>query len=105
MDFLGEKGTPYPTLKKASGRIRSQGTEKVQSVWEKIHHGLSVMAEHGFVHGDLSPYNILYNKQDDSVYFIDISQSFISRKASRKRTYSGPISGTSRISFIDSAPV
>ncbi len=80
MDFLGEKGTPYPTLKKASGRIRSQGTEKIQSVWEKVHHGLSVMAEHGFVHGDLSPYNILYNKQDDSVYFIDISQSFISRE-------------------------
>lgn len=80
MDFLGQEGTPYPTLQKASSRIRDKGMEEIQTLWGKIHDGLSKMAKHGFVHGDLSPYNILYDEKGNSIYFIDISQSYISRE-------------------------
>jgi rRNA processing protein Krr1/Pno1/tRNA A-37 threonylcarbamoyl transferase component Bud32 len=87
MEFLGEEGSPYPTLQKASGKIRDRGLDGIQLVWEKVHDGLYKMAEHGFVHGDLSPYNILYDEEGDSVFFIDISQSYISREGIHMEEY------------------
>ncbi len=87
MGFLGKEGTPYPTLQRASGMIRDQGDNKIQLVWEKVHDGLSLMAKHGFVHGDLSPYNILYNEEEDSIFFIDISQSYISREGIQEEDF------------------
>jgi RIO kinase 1 len=80
MEFLGEEGIPYPTFQKASSMIRDRGIDRIQLVWERVHDGLTKMAKHGFVHGDLSPYNILYDDEGISIYFIDISQSYISRE-------------------------
>ncbi len=80
MEFLGRKGVPYPTLQRAAGSLRDLGEDAILEVWRQVHEAVLLMSKHSFVHGDLSPYNILYDEETNSIKLIDISQSYISRK-------------------------
>jgi len=80
MEFLGREGVPFPTLQKSAGGLRDGGQDVIQEVWRQVHETLLLMAKHSFVHGDLSPFNILYDEETSSISLIDISQSYVSRE-------------------------
>lgn len=64
MEFLGKDGIPYPQLYRV---------KPIQEEWfDEIIKMVKDMYKIGYVHGDLSPYNILVG---DKIYFIDFGQS------------------------------
>lgn len=63
MSFLGENGIPYPQLYKL--KITPQIKNEIINIMDKL-------IEANYVHGDLSPYNILVG---DKVYLIDFGQA------------------------------
>jgi len=67
MEFLGENGLPYPTMN-IVGPIH--GEADLKSILEDI----KKMYRAGFVHADISEYNILAG---DAPYFIDFGQGVV----------------------------
>jgi RIO kinase 1 len=63
MNFIGDNGRPAPRL--IDVRINNP-----EQVYEKVIEDLIKLTENGLIHGDLSPYNILFYKKP---YFIDFS--------------------------------
>lgn len=64
MEFLGKDGIPYPQLYKV---------KDVDPGWfDEIIEMVKKMYKSGYVHGDLSSYNILIGEK---IYFIDLSQT------------------------------
>jgi RIO kinase 1 len=58
LEFIGEPdGTAAPRL----AEIRPRGTE-LASIWDQLVAALSVMANLGLAHGDLSAYNVLVHR-------------------------------------------
>ncbi|MEM8769941.1 MAG: RIO1 family regulatory kinase/ATPase, partial [Pseudomonadota bacterium] len=55
MEFLGDDSGPAPLL----AECRLQG-EALQGAWLALRQDLALLLLAGFVHGDLSPYNVLY---------------------------------------------
>ena len=68
MEFLGEKGIPYPKL------IHAEVTDPEKLVDEVVEN-MRKMHRAGLVHADLSAYNIMLCRRKP--YFIDISQSVL----------------------------
>ena len=68
MEYLGDKDFTAPLL--SSIKLDK---EKAKSVYEKIVKDIDTMYENGIVHGDLSPFNILY--WNEKPYIIDFPQS------------------------------
>ncbi len=68
MSFIGEDDYSAPMLKDV--RLNKQEAE---NVFKKIVNNISVMLQNHIVHGDLSPFNILYHKEEP--YIIDFPQA------------------------------
>ncbi|MBC8385519.1 MAG: hypothetical protein H8E57_08385 [Candidatus Cloacimonetes bacterium] len=68
MSFIGEDEYSAPLLKD----IRLNKNE-AEEIFEKIVNNISTMLHNHIVHGDLSPFNILYHKGE--LYIIDFPQS------------------------------
>ena len=72
LEFLGEQTIPFPKL------INSD-VKHPASLYKDILSSVKLMYEEAkIVHGDLSPYNILYNASQCKFYIIDVSQSVLS---------------------------
>ncbi|MEA1993474.1 MAG: serine protein kinase RIO [Euryarchaeota archaeon] len=67
MDFLGEKGVPYP-------RMKDVGPKDPEENFKEIIGGIKKMYDLEIVHSDLSEYNILTN---DDMFFIDFPQGTV----------------------------
>jgi len=67
MDFLGENGLAYPSLKEA-------GPIDPEEDFTTVLNAVKTMYAEGIIHADLSEYNILVY---DTLYFIDFSQATI----------------------------
>lgn len=76
MEFLGEGGLPYPTLVKSQiddpERVLHQITTAVRKMTVKV----------GIVHGDLSPYNVLYDGKH--IILIDMGESISAKHPEAK---------------------
>ena len=68
MEYVGIGGKPAVLLKDA--QISPQ---KAKEVYDKILSNIDTFYENGIVHGDLSPFNILYSEGD--IYIIDFPQA------------------------------
>lgn len=69
MEFLGENGVPYSTLAEV-------GSENPDADYKKLITYVEKMWEEGFVHSDLSEYNIMMT--DKGPYIIDCGQGVLS---------------------------
>jgi RIO kinase 1 len=67
MEFLGEERVAAPRL----ADLRPDRLE-LESLWQQACDNLRIMVEHGFTHGDLSPYNIVVH--DDRLILLDLPQ-------------------------------
>jgi len=67
MDFLGEHGLPYPSLK-------NTGPLDAEEDFYTVLNAVKIMYGEGLVHADLSEYNILVH---DTLYFIDFAQATV----------------------------
>ncbi|WP_018349118.1 serine protein kinase RIO [Longispora albida] len=68
MEFIGEPdGTGAPRL--ANARLEG---DDLTDVWEQLVEALVTLAQKGYAHGDLSPYNTLV--KDGQLYIIDLPQ-------------------------------
>jgi len=69
MKFIGEDNVPAPKLKDANltSNMISSALDQCLKYMEKMY------KKCGLVHADLSPYNMLWHK--DQLYFIDVSQA------------------------------
>jgi RIO kinase 1 len=67
MDYVGDENLPAPTL----SEVRLQ-PEEVRPLFNEVMRNLDLMLQHGFIHGDLSAFNILYWEGD--IIFIDFPQ-------------------------------
>jgi RIO kinase 1 len=67
MEFIDVDGDAAPRL----AQVRPQ-RRVVEAYWEQLREAMSVMARHGWAHGDLSPYNML--AQGDRLVIIDLPQ-------------------------------
>ncbi len=67
MEFIGEDGEAAPRL--AATR---PDRERLRSWFEQLREAMATMVQHGMVHGDLSPYNVL--AQGDRIVIIDLPQ-------------------------------
>lgn len=68
MEYLGDCGNPAPKLKDVA--LKKPEAEKIYTI---IENNIDTMYQNGIVHGDLSPYNVLYWK--NIPYIIDFPQS------------------------------
>ena len=69
MQFLGEDGTPAKKLTEV------ELDKPLQHLNEILKHVQSLFWKAGLIHGDLSPFNMLYH--EGKVYFIDIGQGVL----------------------------
>lgn len=69
MEFLGDKSKAFPRLKD----VRMDVEEHAECYLEIVRLMRRLWRECRMVHGDLSPYNLLFNEGD--IYIIDVSQS------------------------------
>jgi len=67
MAFIGDEWAPAPTLNDVTLE-----PEEVSPLFERIMKNIRLMLAHHYVHGDLSPYNILY--WDGQITIIDFPQ-------------------------------
>lgn len=67
MSYLGDENLPAPTL----SEVRLQPDE-VRPLFTTVMRNVDLMLQHGFIHGDLSAYNILYWEGD--IVLIDFPQ-------------------------------
>jgi len=68
MDFIGDGDIPAPLLKDV--KLEPNDAKRV---YEKLRADIRTMKDNGIVHGDLSPFNILFWKGEP--YIIDFPQS------------------------------
>ncbi len=68
MDYIGNEDGPAPMLR----NVRLRGSA-AQAALEQIVENVGIFLDVGYVHGDLSPYNILY--WHDAVTIIDLPQA------------------------------
>ncbi|MFA5382119.1 MAG: serine protein kinase RIO [Candidatus Micrarchaeia archaeon] len=68
MQFLGQKGEPYPTL-------QEYGPLDAKEEFKQLIKDMKKLYEIGLVHGDLSPFNILQTPK--GLYIIDVGQAVI----------------------------
>ena len=59
MTYIGDERIPAPTLHEVG-----LADDEVQPFFEEVLRNIALMLQHGMVHGDLSPYNILYWEGD-----------------------------------------
>ncbi|WP_406829831.1 RIO1 family regulatory kinase/ATPase [Pedococcus sp. KACC 23699] len=67
MEFIGEDGIAAPRLAQTR-----PGAELLPELFEQLRSVMLVLAERGWTHGDLSPYNVLLHR--DRLVFIDWPQ-------------------------------
>lgn len=67
MDYIGDENLPAPTL----SEVRLQPDE-VRPLFTEVMRNMDLMLRHGYIHGDLSAFNILYWEGD--IIFIDFPQ-------------------------------
>ncbi len=72
MKFLGRKGLPFPKLSEIYKSI-----EEKEELFYNIINDVEKLTKKGFVHGDLSEYNILYDPEREKHYFIDFGQGTV----------------------------
>ncbi|GAB2482119.1 RIO kinase 1 [Promicromonospora xylanilytica] len=76
MEFVGTETTDEDgrTQAVAAPRLTRErpSDDRLESYWEQLTHGMTVLARLGFAHGDLSPYNILAD--GDRLVIIDLPQ-------------------------------
>ena len=72
MSFLGKQGLPFPKLIDSYKFI-----ENVEELMHDIIKDIKKMNKNGFVHGDLSEYNILFDPTRQIYYFIDFGQGTV----------------------------
>jgi RIO kinase 1 len=76
MEFIGTEVTDDEgrTQAVAAPRLTRErpSDDLLESYWEQLTHGMSVLARLGFAHGDLSPYNILADSE--RLVIIDLPQ-------------------------------
>lgn len=68
MEFVGDRGGAAPHL--ANARL---GPDQLDDAYEQLIEGLRLMTGAGWVHGDLSAFNLLWWK--DELWFIDFPQA------------------------------
>jgi len=68
MEFIGSEGVAAPRLAQARPE-----REVLVSWFEQLREAMATMVQHGIVHGDLSPYNILAD--GDRLVIIDLPQA------------------------------
>ncbi|MHA2251093.1 MAG: serine protein kinase RIO [Candidatus Kariarchaeaceae archaeon] len=71
MEFLGSEDAVLPLLKESEPLNPSSLYEKIMSSVKTIYRKAKL------VHADLSEFNILYNKIDDTYFIIDVSQAVL----------------------------
>lgn len=67
MGYIGDESMPAPTL-----NAFSLETEEARALFAEVLRNVELMLRHGLIHGDLSPYNILYWEGD--ITLIDFPQ-------------------------------
>ncbi|GAA1867955.1 serine protein kinase RIO [Myceligenerans crystallogenes] len=73
MEFIGHEDAGTGEIVAAPRLVRLRPPlELLESYWEQLTHGMSVLARLGFAHGDLSPYNVLAD--DERLVIIDLPQ-------------------------------
>jgi RIO kinase 1 len=68
MEYIGGLGQAAPTLNSVALSLR-----EARAHWETIYKNIDLLLNLGFVHGDLSAYNLLY--WDRQVWLIDFPQA------------------------------
>ncbi len=68
MEFIGKDGSPAALLKDVH-----LSPKESKQVYNRISHNIDLFYNNGIVHGDLSPFNILYS--DGHIYIIDLPQA------------------------------
>jgi len=68
MEYIGDESYAAPLLKDVN-----LAKEEIKNVYQLILNNISIFYDIGIVHGDLSPYNILYWNEEP--YIIDFPQS------------------------------
>lgn len=76
MEFYGSEEGPCPLLRQAE-----VGLEQAKDLWELLKANIEMMLQADYVHGDLSPYNILVDLDDpaDPMRIIDVPQAVDAR--------------------------
>jgi RIO kinase 1 len=76
MEFYGDEDGPCPLLHNAD-----LTRQQAQDVWQLIKANVEMMLQANFVHGDLSPYNILVDAEQpsDMIRIIDLPQAVDAR--------------------------
>lgn len=76
MEFYGDENGPCPMLHNAD-----LTRQLAQDAWQLIKANIEMMLQANFVHGDLSPYNIMIDSSDpgDMVRIIDLPQAVDAR--------------------------
>lgn len=69
MEFVGDRGTPAPQLHSVH-----LATDEAQAVLDSLLWSIETMLRADIIHGDLSPYNILY-KGNVEIVIIDLPQA------------------------------
>jgi len=69
MEFIGDENGAYDQLRSVKPKNRS--------LLKKILNYIKIMYSNGLVHSDLSPYNILINNKQTSIYLIDYAQGVV----------------------------
>lgn len=72
MEFIGENGRAAPQLR----NIKNLTNDEMQEISYQVFNQLTLLwKKANLVHGDLSPYNLLY--YNNKIYFIDMGQSVL----------------------------
>ncbi|MCE5259613.1 MAG: hypothetical protein LLG44_11250 [Chloroflexi bacterium] len=67
MTYYGDANLPAPTLVEVE-----LSPHQARALWQRVLHNVELFMQHGFIHGDLSAYNILY--WHDQMTIIDLPQ-------------------------------
>lgn len=75
------------TMEKIQGEKLASSLDKLENKYEiaqQIGKTLAIIHDNNIIHGDLTTSNMIYNKKEDKVYFIDFGLGFESPKAEDK---------------------
>ena len=85
-----EKSYRYPDLDKKIRKLRTRSEAKIlektkyKVVCEQIGKQLAKLHDNDIIHGDLTTSNLILNKKEDKVYFIDFGLGFHSSRVEDK---------------------